>query len=331
MRNEAMFVLEWVAYQLVCGFDTVAVVTNDCTDGTDTILDQLAEADDRILHLRNEMAPGEAPQVAGMRKVFEEPRLVGADWLLHCDADEFLHVSCGAGRVQDLLRKTGEADCIALAWRPFGDNDLHEWAGGLVTDKFRRADAKIRPSTALHKSLFRPARFGRAIDHMPKDPVAEDIVLKNSAGAVLDPVNLYHAKHARYRGLAREDLTWENACIHHYAIRSRDLFLMKNLRGDGMARETTKYYLESTFYRRYNRNNVEVEDAVQHLPATRRVVQELRQIGEIALLEGRAFRAFKRQRWQRLTEAQIREWTYLWKHEPLPDWADTYTDDKVSP
>ena len=41
MKDEAMFVVEWVAYHLVIGFDTVVVCTNNCSDGTDALLDRL--------------------------------------------------------------------------------------------------------------------------------------------------------------------------------------------------------------------------------------------------------------------------------------------------
>jgi hypothetical protein len=313
MKNEAMFVVEWVAYHLVCGFDRVGVVTNGCTDGTDAILAQLAAADSRILHVDVCPAPGESPQVVGMKRVFETPGLGDAEWLLHCDADEFLHVTCGAGRVKDLLeRMPGSAptDCIAIAWRPFGDSGLERWEGGRVMEIFTRADRKPRKTTVLHKSMFRPDRFGRAIDHMPKDPIANDIILRNTRGERMNPANLLHPRHARYRDVKPKRMTWANASLNHYAIRSRDLFLMKNLRGDGMGLTSTKYYLNSTFYRRYNRNVVEVPGVAQHAMTTERVMRELRAIGDVAALENEAYRTFVETRDRVLTAEQIDEWTY---------------------
>ena len=67
MRNEAVFVLEWVAYHLSIGFDRIFIVTNNCQDGTDLMADRLAELEP-VIHIRNEIAPGEAPQVMGLAR-----------------------------------------------------------------------------------------------------------------------------------------------------------------------------------------------------------------------------------------------------------------------
>ena len=314
MRNEAIFLLEWLAYQFAVGFDLVVVVTNDCTDGTDDILDVLAAADDRIVHLRNQIAPGEAPQVAGMRLVLADPRVQATDYLLHCDADEFLHVSVGAGRVADLMRTLvpglqNPPDCIALAWRPFGDAGNLRWNGGSVIAACPMADNRPRKATALHKSLFRPDRFARAIDHMPKDPVTQTVSVINTAGQSLDPSPFWRAKNARYTGLDDTLITWQNACIHHYAIRSQDVFLMKNDRGDGMGLSSRKYFINSVFWTRYNRNATEVPEARQHLPPVLRIMSELRAVRPVARLERAALASFTTRRDALLTPQQIADWT----------------------
>lgn len=309
MRNEALFVLEWVAYQLVCGFQTVAVVTNDCTDGTDIILDQIAASDDRVIHIRNDIQPGEAPQVAGMRMAFANPRLMAADYLLHCDADEFLHIDVGSGKVGDLLAVTGPADCIALAWRPFGDCGIKRWSGGSVIAQFTHAAARLKYGATLHKSMFRPSRFGRATDHMPKDPVDDTMTAVNARGDEMPTTSLYETRQARYRPLTDKHMTWDVACIHHYATRSQDVFLMKNQRGDGMGRASGRYFVNSKFWVRYNKSEVEVPRARQHLDATLAQMAQFRAIGSVAQTENDALAQFIAARDTVLTPAQIAAWT----------------------
>lgn len=310
MRNEAIFLLEWVAYQLVVGFDTVAVVTNDCTDGTDRILDRLAELDDRIVHIPNQIVAGESPQLAGVRRAMDHPRITRADYLLHCDADEFLHVNTGAGRVDDLLAHTNGADCIALAWRPFGDAGIEKWPGGSVIRQCTLSDAKLRLHTALHKCMFRPDRFGYAIDHMPKDPVADDITMVNARGDAIPTDDLFRESSSRFRNIDPGLYTWDIACIHHYAIRAQDVFLMKNVRGDGMGLNSEKYFINSSFWRRYNRNQVEVPEAQQHLWAVTRVAQELRALSNrIKRIEREALAAYFVARDEILDPAQVAKWT----------------------
>ena len=53
MKDEGPDVLEWVCYQRAVGFDEVLVYTNDCTDGSDDLLDALNHARG---HLQREVA-----------------------------------------------------------------------------------------------------------------------------------------------------------------------------------------------------------------------------------------------------------------------------------
>ena len=41
MKNEGPFILEWVAHNLAIGADEIAIFSNDCTDGSDALLDRL--------------------------------------------------------------------------------------------------------------------------------------------------------------------------------------------------------------------------------------------------------------------------------------------------
>ena len=43
VRNEAAFLLDWLAHHLACGVTHVLALSNACDDGTDAMLDRLAE------------------------------------------------------------------------------------------------------------------------------------------------------------------------------------------------------------------------------------------------------------------------------------------------
>lgn len=309
MRNEAIFILEWIAHQRLCGFRTVIVVTNDCTDGTDMICDEIAESDPDFFHVRSVVAPGESPQIKGMASVFALPVIGDVDYLLHCDSDEFLNIDVGAGQVADLLLAVGKPDCIALAWRPFGDAGNTHWTGGLVTEKCTRSAAKIRPSFTVHKSLFRPAAFGRGTDHMPKEPRIANVTLVNTKGEAMPTTSLFNPRHARFRRTPPELFTWENACIFHYAVRSQDVFLMKNQRGDGMGRETDRYHLNSKFWRRNNINRVSVPVSQQRLAAMKQTIANFRANDAIARIEDKALLDFVRDSHAYLTPERIQSLT----------------------
>lgn len=272
MRDEGPFLLEWVAYHRVIGFDALYVATNDCSDGTDEMLDRLQQLG-HVTHLRNTPPPGMPPQVAGLRMAMDMPEVRALDWLLHIDADEFFNLT-GSGGLSDYLTSVDHADVVALLWRPFGHNDIGYWRGGSVLQQFTKAQARPKKRNIGHKSLFRPSRFGRAIDHMPKNPLEKGVVAVNSVGKEIPNAALYRAKQSRYR-CDWADCTWDGACINHYAIRSQDVFLLKNIRGDGMERETQKYHLNSKFYRRHNANEVEERGILRHIGAVDALLAEL--------------------------------------------------------
>lgn len=306
MRNEGMFLLEWVAYHRTVGFDDVVIITNDCDDGTDLMADRLA-ALGKAIHIRNVIAPGEGPQQAGMRAALAHPAVRACDWLLHIDADEFLNVTCGEGRVDDLIARAGQGDAIAILWRAFGDAGLSEWEGGNVLPTFRHTQARPRKRSVGHKTMFRPTRFGRAIDHMPKDPAA-DVRLFTAAGEQARRRALFNPTAARYR-IDFAQCSWEGACINHYAIRTPDIFLMKNVRGDGMGVARPKYMLGSKFHSRHNCNEIEDTGILRNWPETAAHLAVLRSDPLLGPLEATALTWFRARRAEILTPERIAAWT----------------------
>jgi hypothetical protein len=94
MRDEALFVIEWVAHHLVIGFDRIVVYTNDCHDGTDKLLKALSKH-----------GPYEAGtiQKQALHEAMKLPQVSDAEWVMHIDADEYLNVEVGKRQIDDLL------------------------------------------------------------------------------------------------------------------------------------------------------------------------------------------------------------------------------------
>ncbi|MCR9155752.1 MAG: glycosyltransferase family 2 protein [Rhodobacteraceae bacterium] len=307
MRNEAPFLLEWVAYHSTLGFDRIFVYTNACTDGTDLMLERLQQMG-VVTHVHNPMTEGLGPQASAMQHFMSQDEVQRLDWVLHIDADEFLNVRLGQGSIADLLVVADTADVMALMWRPFGNNGLTRWTGGSVLETFTATQARPRAPNAQHKSLFRPSSFGAAIDHMPKEPLCKDVRLINSAGMACEPHALFARHQSRYR-LPVEQLSWENAYINHYAVRSDDIFLMKNVRGDGMGRVSEKYFLNSNFYRRQNKNGGQDTSILQHKDALNARLSEFMADPVLNFLHTQSLEAFFRMRDRVLTPERIEEWT----------------------
>ena len=139
MKDEGPWLLEWVAYHRLIGFDNICVYTNDCSDGTDNILRRL-EALGIVRHFENRVPEEKKPQPNALRLATQNPVVTDTDWLLVLVADEFVAIKPGNGHVDDLLDHcpTG-LDAIMMTWRIFGSSGLKDWDNGLVTQAFTRA------------------------------------------------------------------------------------------------------------------------------------------------------------------------------------------------
>ena len=118
MKDEGPDVLEWVCYHRTVGFDEALVYTNDCTDGSDDLLDALQSVG--LVHHRRHSAVGQdlPPQDAAARLIIADPVFRQADWAIWLDADEFL-VPLTVPDVPSLVAALQDrgADAVALPCR----------------------------------------------------------------------------------------------------------------------------------------------------------------------------------------------------------------------
>ena len=266
MRNEAVFLPEWVAYHRTIGFDRIFLVTNNCQDGTDLIADRLADLEP-LIHIRNEVPPGMSPQTAGLRWVQDHPAMADVEWLLHVDADEFLNVSVGNRCVNDLIAVAGNSDCIALAWRYMASGGRKIWDGGSLIAEQTQTHDSAADQVMFHKSMFRPDKFGKIAGHMPKDPVNPEPSVRNSEGKKVPFRGILHPTKETFSGLKDDRFTWAVADIHHYFVRSEDVFMLKNIRGDGMGYTHSNHQLGSKLWAQAERTTTTDTNIQTHLPA----------------------------------------------------------------
>ncbi len=306
MRNEGPFILEWVAYHRVIGFDRVVVCSNDCSDGSDNLLDAL-DAAGIVTHLPHTPQQGESPQDSGIRAAFGWLESTDIEWLAHIDADEFINIGLGEGKVQNLLDKAGQGDVIALAWWAFGDNGLRALPDD-VLPSLTRSEKWPNENRVKFKSMFRFRQFEHANDHMPRGPKTATPQIRSARGDVLDTEGLSGAKRAKYRPFDKS-IRVRAACVNHYAVPSRDAFLMKNDRGDGQGKRSDKYHLGSRWHRIANRNDIENTRILRHWPATQDEMMRLRALQGLRDAELACTAWHAQRRLNILTPGQIGEWT----------------------
>jgi len=98
--------------------------------------------------------------------------------------------------------------------------------------------------------------------------------------------------------------------LNHYAVKSRDVFLMKNDRGDGQGKLSRKYHLGSRWHLRANRNDAEDRSILRHWPGVAAMLRAWRADPEIGAAERACIDWFAARKAAILTEATRAAWTH---------------------
>lgn len=245
MKNEAPFLLEWIAYHRVIGFDEIVVCSNPSNDGTEELLAALAGAG-VIRHLQVIPEAGEAAQSAAAKRFSTEIGYRDGDWYLWLDADEFLNIHVGARRVEDLIRAVGAHDCALINWRVFGANGHARFPGRFIGAGFGRAARRKFAGNDSVKSFFRmsPKFGGFAPVGIHRPLVTRGGGLRHTdvvTGIGTNPTLGFRPHWQWFQGdsfpanskVELDEVGWDLAQVNHYMVRTPDHFALKRLRGRG--------------------------------------------------------------------------------------------------
>ena len=280
VKDEGPYLLEWLAFHVIAGFDSILIFWNDCTDGTDRILQRL-ETLGLCTAVRNRVPEGRKPQPHALSLAYRRPEVRLAEWVIFLDADEFLAVKTGEGRVQDLAAALpAETVAAALVWRCHGSNGISEWAPHLVLETYPMAapddfarglgvKTMWRPASGLRPGIHRPHATGSATP----DPAG----WVDGSGRPLDPAFV-----ARGWRLGPEAAGRDLAEIAHYAVKGREAFLMRRARGN-VNLKPDKY--DASYWGVFDRTEVHDPWPARHLPAVRALLAQWRTDTVLARLE----------------------------------------------
>lgn len=249
VRNEGAFLIEWLAHHRACGFTDFLVFSNDCTDGTDTMLDRLA-AMGWLTHVRNDGPHDEGPQWAALKAAGNHPLVKSADWVLFFDIDEFVNIHVGDRTVPALLSALPDADAIPLTWRMFGNAGVVSYKDTPVTETFTHAAPAILhwPWRAMMvKTLFRnDGTYAKLGVHRPRSmDKARNPIWRDGAGHVLPPAfqtqRIFSDLGQDHYGMVQ---------LNHYALGAMESYVVKCDRGRANRDASTfdmGYWVERNF------------------------------------------------------------------------------------
>ena len=174
VRNEAAFLLEWLAHHRAVGFDEVLVFSNNCQDGTDAMLDRLA-ALGHLTHIRNDGPYDKGGiQFTALKAAAKTEQVKQAEWILPLDVDEFVNIHTGDHTLSALHTALPDATAITLTWRLFGNAGQVRYADKPVTETFTRCapvELQWPWRAAMFKTLYRnDGTYRKPGVHRPRSP-----------------------------------------------------------------------------------------------------------------------------------------------------------------
>lgn len=321
VKNEGPFLLEWIAFNRLLGVTDFLFYSNDCSDGTDRLLDALAGREDlealagRGVHLPNP-AEGRNYQMEALKDAAHQKVVKRADWVWIADVDEFLNVHVGDHTIPALIEACGDPAAISVHFQFFANDGIDAFEDRPVIAQFTRShnpDIWCGETAIEVKSLTRkdfPLQYYGA--HRPffseRKGDKKTLAWTDGSGRKVPHRFLVAANPRRIRKFPAKGAR-DFATLNHYALRSLDSYLVKNDRGD-VNRENRAF--DDTYWRERNDPAWQDTSIARYLPELEAALEALKADVEIGALHAEAVRLHREKR-----DALLAQPAYMQMQEQL--------------
>jgi hypothetical protein len=288
MRDDGIYILEWVAHYLALGFEHLFIYTNDNADASLELLTCLAKHG--VITVFESEVTGEVPPEAKAfgHAVHLNEALYDFEWALFVDSDELLVLAPqyqhSIHMVLSALAQSyprAEVAGICYDWLWFVSDMVFERQPGLLLERFQHARAHWLAKCVVRMKDILSMRH----QHYPE--VAPGFLVVDSLFKPLDLTQIWERRVAEYGG----------GRINHYWPRSFEEFAIKKARGASLGIENNLYDRPYETFFSWNG----YESATAHyrpdaflLHRIRTTISSLRQMDGIGALADRIERDFPR-------------------------------------
>lgn len=273
IRDDGIYILEWVSHYLALGFDHIIIYTNDNADGSEVLLRLLAEHG-VITLIENETTGTVSPESKGFGHAIHLLHdFRDFEWALFVDSDEyFIPGTEYGGSISSLLSaiQTRFPDKpisgICYDWLWFVSGMIYRRTSDLLLERFQHA----KPHH-LTKCMVRIQDIvSMRRDHYPE--VKTNGLVVDSAFEPIDLSSIYN-KIPQYSG----------GRVNHYWARSFEEFAVKKARGATLQLDENLY--DRPFEKFFAWNGFETPD--NHYPPDLNLLSKIKvQIEDLKNLEG---------------------------------------------
>lgn len=246
VKDEAPYIIEWIAHHILLGIDKFIIADNSSQDGTKEILAKLSSAGIiKLIHFPGRK--GHAPQMLAYSEIIRNSD--GIDWLAFIDADEFIVTSAGLNfknLISDLSQNI-KIGAIAINWSIYGSSNQTHRNPGLVVERFQQAALQTAPFNKHYKSILRLSSLSKVLSNPHYFELKPGHSYVHSNGALMmDSAELG-------KGLS-EKVIWDPIRLNHYLIKSKDEFneRSKKPRASSMLPNPK----DDSYFRHYDRNEI---------------------------------------------------------------------------
>lgn len=280
VRNEGLYLLEWIAHHRALGVEHFFVYSNQNDDASDLLLDQLARHE-LITWVSNTMKHGVNPQTRAYTHCLSHlTQPLDYKWTILIDLDEFVVLNPDRYNSLDEFLDRQElrgADAVSMHWSMLTPCGEGQWSPKPLIERFRFREPLLNRHI---KSAFITARHVSSYPHNPIATFKRPQLFLNAAGQVHHSLGAGTAPH-------QGEPNFDHAWIAHYFYKSLDEWIWKMSRGFDARDELMFEPQRLEIYLRYFDQETSEADgrALHHLDGLNLELQRLRNIPGLAHAE----------------------------------------------